>query len=93
MCGARMQRLTPVCDPLNLFPMTEITFQVEPCKETGGYVARWDAPQGGGITTQGDSFAELDAMIGDAVGGCFEPKDRPKRVRLHFSQDPILAVA
>jgi predicted RNase H-like HicB family nuclease len=73
--------------------VAEIIFQVTPCTETGGYVARWDAPSGGGITTQGDSFAELDAMIADAVGGYFEPKQRPKRIRLHFSQDPILAVA
>ena len=70
-----------------------IVFQVAPCVETGGYVARWDTPRGGGITTQGDSFAELDAMIADAVGGYFEPKQRPKRIRLHFSHDPILAVA
>ena len=74
-------------------PIVEITFQVEPCGETGGYVARWDAPEGGGITTQGDSLAELDAMITDAVGGYFEPEKRPKRVRLHFSEDPVLAVA
>jgi predicted RNase H-like HicB family nuclease len=73
--------------------VAEIIFRVEPCAETGGYVARWDAPQGGGITTQGDSFAELDAMIADAVSGYFEPEQRPKRVRLHFSQDPVLAVA
>jgi predicted RNase H-like HicB family nuclease len=74
--------------------VAEIVFQVEPCAETGGYVARWDAPHGcGGITTQGDSFAELDAMIADAVSGYFEPKQRPRRIRLHFSQDPILAVA
>jgi predicted RNase H-like HicB family nuclease len=73
--------------------VAEIVFHVEPCVETGGYVARWDAPKGGGITTQGDSFAELDAMIADAVGGYFEPNDRPKRVRLHFAKDPILAVA
>jgi predicted RNase H-like HicB family nuclease len=51
--------------------VAEIIFQVEPCAETGGYVARRDAPRGGGITTQGDSFAELDAMIADAVGGYF----------------------
>ena len=73
--------------------VAEIVFHIEPCVETGGYVARWDAPRGGGITTQGDSFAELDAMIADAVGGYFGPKQRPKRIRLHFSQDPILAVA
>ena len=73
--------------------VAEIIFQVEPCAETGGYVARWDAPRGGGITTQGDSFAELDAMITDAVDGYFNQKSRPKRIRLHFSQDPVLAVA
>jgi predicted RNase H-like HicB family nuclease len=72
--------------------MTEITFLVEPCAETGGYVARWDdAPGKGGITTQGDSFAELDTMIADAVNGYFEPAARPSRIRLHFIEDPVLA--
>lgn len=43
--------------------VAEIIFQVTPCAETGGYVARWDAPHAdGGITTRVDSFAELDAM-------------------------------
>ncbi|HEX3720560.1 MAG TPA: 2-oxoisovalerate dehydrogenase [Verrucomicrobiae bacterium] len=71
----------------------EIVFDVAPCAATGGYVARWDAPGGGGITTQGDSFGELDSMIADAVSGYFEADQRPKSVRLHFSQDPILAVS
>jgi len=71
----------------------EIVFEVEPCQATGGYVARWDAPGGGGITTQGDSFAELDVMIADAVAGYFEAGPRPKSIRLHFSQDPVLAVS
>ena len=73
--------------------MTEITFQVEPCHETGGFVARWDEPKGGGITTQGDTLAELQTMIADAVSGYFEPGTKPARVRLHFVQDPILALA
>jgi hypothetical protein len=71
----------------------EIIFDVEPCAATGGYVARWDNPGGGGITTQGDSFGELDTMIADAVSGYFEPDQRPRSVRLHFSQDPILAMS
>jgi len=71
----------------------EIVFDIEPCVTSGGYVARWDAPGGGGITTQGDSFRELDIMIADAVSGYFEPDQRPRSVRLHFSQDPILAVS
>ena len=73
--------------------VNEITFSVEPCRETGGFVARWDAPGGGGITTQGDSFRELDSMISDAVDGYFERGERPRRVRLHFSEDPVLAIA
>ena len=39
--------------------MNEITFQVEACAETGGFAARWDNPFGDGITTQGDSLADL----------------------------------
>lgn len=66
--------------------MNEITFLIEPCAETGGFVARWDAPGGGGIATQGDSFAELDSMIADAVAGYFEPQDKPRTVRLHVAQ-------
>ena len=73
--------------------MSEITFTIEPCAETGGFVARWNAPGGGGIATQGDSFAELDAMIADAVNGYFEPDEKPKKVRLHFTEDPVVAVA
>jgi predicted RNase H-like HicB family nuclease len=72
--------------------IAEITLRIEPCRETGGFVARWDALGGGGITTQGDSFAELDAMIADAVDGYFESGERPKRVRLHFVEDPVLAI-
>lgn len=64
--------------------MVEIVFEVEPCAESGGYVARWDALRGGGITTQGDSFAELEVMIADAVDGYFELKERPKLIRLHL---------
>ena len=74
--------------------MKEITFTIESCPETGGFVARWDdAPGQGGITTQGDSFAELDVMIADAVNGFFDPAERPQRVRLHFVEDPIVALA
>ena len=74
--------------------MKEITFEVEPCAETGGFVARWDdAPGKGGITTQGDSLAELHVMVSDAVNGYFAPAKRPRRVRLHFLQDPVLSLA
>lgn len=65
--------------------MKDIMFTITPCAETGGFVARWDdAPGRGGITTQGESFADLDAMISDAVNGYFEPLMRPEQVCLHF---------
>ena len=73
--------------------MQEITFQIEPCAETGGYVARWnDAPGMGGISTQGETLDELQAMIADAVEAFFEPDQRPARVRLHFVEDPIVSL-
>jgi len=71
----------------------ELVFTVTPCPETGGFVARWDDPNGGGICTQGDSFAELQDMVTDAVRGYFEGEALPDRLRLHFTQDPVLAVA
>jgi hypothetical protein len=55
----------------NFHCMSVTTFSVTSCAETGGYVARWDDPAGGGITTQGDTIAELEAMIRDAVIGYF----------------------
>jgi len=62
----------------------EITFTVETCKRSGGCVARWDDPRGGGITTQGDNLAELQDMAADAVGGYFEAGQVPASVRLQF---------
>ena len=76
---------------LNL--ILEITFSVEPRAETSGFVARWDDPAGGGITTQGDTLAELQTMVSDAVGGDFADGQAPSRVRLHFVQDPVFALA
>ena len=73
--------------------MQTLRFEVTSCPDTGGYVARWDDPTGGGITTQGDSFAELDAMVRDAVAGYFADRAMPTEIRLHFVDDPVLAVA
>ena len=42
----------------------------------------------GGITTQGETLAELHAMVTDAVKGYFESAEQPQDVRLHFAQDP-----
>jgi predicted RNase H-like HicB family nuclease len=70
-----------------------IRFDVVSCPETGGYVARWDDPAGGGIATQGDSFAELDAMVRDAVEGYFADRPKPHQIQLHFNEDPLIALA
>jgi hypothetical protein len=43
--------------------------------------------------TQGDSFAELEAMVRDAVDGYFADTEKPAAVRLHFVDDPVLSVA
>lgn len=48
---------------------------------------------GGGITTQGDSFADLDEMVRDAVEGYFADREKPAALRLHFVDDPVLLVA
>ncbi len=71
----------------------EICFHRTSCDETEGYVSRWNAPAGGGICTQGDSFAELDHMVRDEVDCYFVDHDKPERIRLHFVGDPELAVA
>ena len=56
-------------------------------------VARWDYPDGGGITKQVDCFAELDAMVRDAVEGYFADRETLRGLRLHFVDDPVLVVA
>lgn len=73
--------------------MDSITFTVVSCQDTGGFVARWDDPKGGGISTQGDTIGELEAMVRDAVVGYFFELGKPPLVRLHFNEDPELAVA
>ena len=72
--------------------MSEIVFQVVEDQD-GTYCASWDDPRGGGISTQGSDLAELQAMVRDSVLCHFDDGEAPDRVRLHFVQDPALAVA
>lgn len=60
--------------------------------EDDGYVARWDDPAGGGITTEGDSLAELVEMVKDAVDGYFDAPALPVQVELNFVQKPTFLV-
>jgi hypothetical protein len=68
--------------------MDEIVFQVER-DESGMLVASWDAPDGGGITTQARDLRELEDELRDAVR-CHFDGDAPRRIRLHFTSDPVL---
>jgi predicted RNase H-like HicB family nuclease len=73
-------------------PMDEIVLLVVG-DDRGVYSASWDDPRGGGISTQGNDLAELQAMVRDAVLCHFDEDEVPARVRLHFAQDPALVVA
>ena len=71
----------------------DIRFDVSSCDETGGFVARWDDPSGGGLCTQGESIADLETMVRDAVDGYFGDSGKPQRIQLHFVDDPLLVLA
>jgi len=74
--------------------MSEITFTVERCENSGALVASWDEPSGqGGITTQGSDLRELQDMVQDAVRCHFDAGDKPRVVRLHFVSDALLQTA
>jgi predicted RNase H-like HicB family nuclease len=82
--------LRAAIDAPTLTLMSEITFTVSPCAETGVLVAAWDAPGGGGITTQGASVEELHANIREALACHFDDGEAPARIRLHFAGDVLL---
>ncbi len=67
--------------------------KVERDEETGVFVASWDDPRGGGITTQADSFEELAVAVHEAFRCHFENRTAPREVSLHFETDPVLQVA
>ena len=67
---------------------SEIIFEVTEAIE-GGYDAR---ALGYGIFTQGQNWADLKAMVKDAVLCHFDEKDTPKVIRLHLVKDEVIAV-
>lgn len=69
--------------------MNELVFEVE--QDDGWLVATCHDPQ---MATQAESLEELGPMIRDLVDCRFDPDD-PRRawsIRLHFVNDPVLAV-
>ena len=67
---------------------SEIIFKVTEAIE-GGYNAR---ALGYGIFTQGEDWADLKAMVKDAVLCHFDENDTPKVIRLHLVKDEVIAV-
>jgi predicted RNase H-like HicB family nuclease len=57
------------------FCMERLEFKIEQDEESDVFVASWDDPAGGGITTQAKSLAELHSAIQESVRCHFA--DRP----------------
>jgi predicted RNase H-like HicB family nuclease len=68
----------------------ELTLLVSRDEDSGWLVASWDAPGGGGITTQGQDLRDLQDQVVEAVAAYFDNGQAPRRIRLHFVADPIL---
>lgn len=56
--------------------MNEITFQVE--ISDGWFVASWNDPVGGGITTQGKDLGDLEEQVAEAVRCHFDTAGLPE---------------
>jgi predicted RNase H-like HicB family nuclease len=69
------------------------TIKIEQDEETGVFVASWDDPNGGGITTQADTLEELYGAVREAIRCHFADRTAPRKVVLHFETDPVLQVA
>ena len=63
----------------------QVVFTVEPNLESGAFVAYWDDPSGGGITTQANSLSELRQAIKEAVVCHFSAGTAPQGASLHFA--------
>jgi hypothetical protein len=71
----------------------KMEFTIERDEETGVFVASWDDPEGGGITTQAGSLSELSGAITEAVRCHFGDRATPRVATLHFQKDPELQLA
>jgi predicted RNase H-like HicB family nuclease len=67
--------------------MNELVFHVTQ-EGDGGYVAE---ALGESIFTQGDTWEELRANVQEAVKGFYFDQAAPKRIRLHFVRDEVIA--
>ena len=67
--------------------MDELIFQVEQDPE-GGYTAR---AIGASIFTEADDLESLRGQVRDAVRCHFEEGQGPKKIRLHFVREEVIA--
>ena len=77
----------------NQYEMKLLEFIIERDEQTGAFTASWDDQNGGGITTQADTLAELPGAIDEAVRCHFLDRTEPLQAALHFRHDPVLQVA
>ncbi len=70
----------------------EIVFSVEPDLEEGAFVASWDDPAGGGITTQATTLSELVEALKEATVCHFADGHRPSRASLQFNRAELQLV-
>ena len=73
--------------------MERLEFKIEQDDGADVFVASWDDPAGGGITTQAKSLAELHAAIQESVRCHFGDRPAPREIALHFENDPVLQLA
>ena len=73
--------------------MSRVQFEIEQDEGADMFVASWDDPAGGGITTQARSLPELYDAIQESVRAHFAERSAPREVTLHFKNDPILQLA
>jgi predicted RNase H-like HicB family nuclease len=69
--------------------MSPVEFKIERDEESNVFVASWDDPDGGGVTTQADTLPELYSAIQEAVRCHFAGRPAPREVALHFENDPV----
>ena len=73
--------------------MESLAFKIERDVEAGVFVASWDDPEGGGITTQAKNLTELAEAIKESVRCHFSGRSAPCEVSLHLESDPVLQLA
>ena len=71
----------------------KLEFKVELDEATETFVASWDDPAGGGITTQVTSISDLRKSIAEAVKCHFPHLKAPAKATIHFVKDLELQLA